>query len=265
MLLELLLAVPFPARAPLALPTGLLDGLENFLFTGTFASQQAEVIPSAGSTLVKLLHAVRTLDPEGRCLLYADAQEPLTLLGPQAPLPDAAELPEGWQEGLSEGTLTFHGSTTALEFALTARLLDRVRPGEPALRISLRAVARALWPETAAPSVQDTRFEAELLHFFRAEHAFDQLRAHLIREGMSCAEQLEQHLQPVASAPIERLARVLVLPDPAQAEGLLRGFSPDARRSLTAVGAAFQTLRPKTQEVFHLTPAGLEVWRGQHR
>lgn len=265
MLLELLLAVALPTRPPTTLPTALLDGLENFLFTGVFASQQAEVIPASGATLVRLLQAVRALDPEGRCLLYRDAQEPLTLLESQAPLPDSAELPEGWQEGISEGMLTVHGTTSALEFSLTARLLDRVRPGEPALRVSLRAAARALWPATDDPSAPDTRFEADLQHFFQGEGVFDQLRTHLLREGTRCAVQLEQLLQPEASAPIERLARVILLPEPEQAAGLLRGFSPEARRSLAAVGQAFLALRPRTQEVFHLTPAGLEVWRGSHR
>lgn len=287
MLLELLLAVPLPTLGPVALPTPLLDGLENFLFTGRFATQQAEVTVSAGAALARLLQAARALDPSGRCMLFPDAQEPLLLLEPEAPLPDLAELPEGWQKGLSEGSLTCHGRTDTLEFSLSARFLDRVSPGEPALRISMRAIARALWPEVqgiepstapppdAAPASDfsqpstvgrpDPTFEEDLHHYFCEPDRMDQLRTHLLNEGERCRNILETHLQPLTDAPIERLARVLILPELERAGGLLRGFSPEARRVLHAVGQSFQILRPSTQEVYHLTSTGLDVWRGNHR
>jgi hypothetical protein len=276
MLLETLIAVPLPVRETVTLPTSWVDGLRNLLLEGSFAERHEIPDATPAGVLARLHRAVRTLDPNGRVVLGSGALEALEALEQAAPRPDLGEMPEAWQQGLADGTLRFTGLTGRLEFTLGGRLLTRVRAGEPALRLVLRAVYRGILPAAEAlPEVPgdpasgsklgaDPSYEADLLHSLRQRHALERLRALLLAEGDALTAALGHALADQASGPPETLGRVLVLDSLEGLEGLARGFSPAARRCIVAAGKAFSRIAPSIDAVYRLTSEGqLMVWRGQ--
>lgn len=268
MLLEIVISVPVPASSLQVPPAHWMEGLQNLLLEGHWQTRIDVPEPSSGAVLAHLYAAARSLDPSGALSLGRGGDEVLETLGHADPLPDLEELPKAWSEGLADGTLTFTGQSETLHYTLTGRYVTRVRRRMPALRLSLRAVAKAVLPQSRLELVDgspewDPGYEAALGHTFSSAQAFSDLRHHLLTEGEALVVQLEQALSPLRNGPLERLPRVLVLEDLKHLDGLLRGQGAEARRSIVALGRHFSRVQPRVAPVYRRDAEGrLSVWRG---
>jgi len=293
MLVEVLISIPLPVKKIVEVRVPWIEGLANFLLEGSWSLRQEIPDITPAGVLARLCGAVRQLDLEGRLLLGSGALEALDLVEQVEPHVDLGALPEGWQSGLSDGTLRFLGRTERLEFTLSGRLLTRVRAGEPALRLALRGAYRGLFPALADPAeaqidasvgvkrphpegteIRSTpqtspqqmgpTYLSDLMFSLQQPDAFARLRRLLLAEGEAVVARLAEQIAPWTAGPVETWSRVLVLDHLDGLEGLVRGFTPGARRSLVAVGKAFVSLEPALDAVYRLEPNGqLKVWRGQ--
>ncbi|MEQ1565319.1 MAG: hypothetical protein ABMA64_06750, partial [Myxococcota bacterium] len=219
MLYEALFTVELPRALGAPLPTPPWDGLNRWLFTGTWRRRTAHCSVSGAGALAGCFAAVRTVAEGARWTVTDDAGELFALqVAPDgwgaAPGPWAESLPPGW----TEAPCAFRAEATWDEGGFTVAAVLRYTPTHPAELAPLSGAARVMW----RPEATGERLAARL----DGGGSVNELARRLRLQGDRVACALTDALGERFGAASSHRARVVLLAGDGFGE-LLRGFPPE--------------------------------------
>jgi len=194
LLYDALLALDLPSRSGPPLPTSLLDGVENLLFTGRYHHRRAHCGLSAAVVLARCLGLLRTRGARG-LRVWDDAdtliEQEVALLPGQQPAPRWPEaLPDAWTEQPCE--LNLRASLRSP--GIRAVILLRYTPRHPSEQPTMTGALRLLW-DAAPRAGAEEEFAIDLAASLPGAADLRQLARRLDAQGERLAQDLLQRLR----------------------------------------------------------------------